>query len=272
MSARARLARRSAVVSLLALAERPASCRAAPGRRLPSLARRTVLDATLAKVVKIFGSGGVHNLEGYGTGLLVSPNGHVVTVWSHLLDSGDVSVVLNDGRRYHGEIPQGRPQARSGRAQRSKETTSIFPVSICGRLPTPRPGTRVLAFSNMFKVATGDEPVSVVHGVVAARARLSARRGAYRRRLRRAGLHRRRGDQQPRRGRRRADHARRTTGRNDRPGAAQHARATRGSITPSRSHSCAVRSRRSSPGRFTPPPQSPTRPMCRGFRRSTWDW
>ena len=67
------------------------------------------LDATLAKVVKIFGSGGVHNLEGYGTGLLVSPNGHVVTVWSHLLDSGDVSVVLNDGRRFNAKFIKGDP-------------------------------------------------------------------------------------------------------------------------------------------------------------------
>ncbi len=67
------------------------------------------LDATLAKVVKIFGSGGVRNLEGYGTGLLVSPNGHVVTVWSHLLDSGDVSAVLNDGRRFNAKFVKGDP-------------------------------------------------------------------------------------------------------------------------------------------------------------------
>jgi serine protease Do len=32
----------------------------------------------------------------------------------------------------------------------------------------------------MFKVATGDEPVSVVHGVISVRTRLSGRRGAYR--------------------------------------------------------------------------------------------
>ena len=37
----------------------------------------------------------------------------------------------------------------------------------------------MLAFSNLFGVATGDEPDSVQHGVVAARTRLDARRGAY---------------------------------------------------------------------------------------------
>jgi serine protease Do len=38
---------------------------------------------------------------------------------------------------------------------------------------------RVLGFTNMYKVAVGDEPVSVLHGVVAARTNLTARRGRF---------------------------------------------------------------------------------------------
>jgi serine protease Do len=41
------------------------------------------------------------------------------------------------------------------------------------------PGTRVLAFSNLFAIAAGDEPVSVLHGVISAIAPLDARRGAF---------------------------------------------------------------------------------------------
>jgi serine protease Do len=37
----------------------------------------------------------------------------------------------------------------------------------------------VLGFTNMYKVATGDEPVSVLHGVIAARTNLTARRGRF---------------------------------------------------------------------------------------------
>jgi serine protease Do len=37
----------------------------------------------------------------------------------------------------------------------------------------------VLAFSNLFGIAAGDEPVSMLHGVVASVARLDARRGAF---------------------------------------------------------------------------------------------
>ena len=40
-------------------------------------------------------------------------------------------------------------------------------------------GSRVLAFSNLFGVATGDEPASVQHGIVAIKTRLDARRGAF---------------------------------------------------------------------------------------------
>ncbi len=136
------------------------------------------LEATLAKVVKIFGSGGVRNLEGYGTGLLVSANGHVITVWSHLLDSGDVSVVLNDGRRFNAKFLKGDPSRDLAVLKIEGENLDL-PCFDLRETVDASPGTRVLAFSNMFKVATGDEPVSVVHGVVAARARLSARRGAF---------------------------------------------------------------------------------------------
>ena len=40
-------------------------------------------------------------------------------------------------------------------------------------------GSRVLAFSNLFGVATGDEPASVQHGTVAVKTRLDARRGTF---------------------------------------------------------------------------------------------
>jgi serine protease Do len=40
-------------------------------------------------------------------------------------------------------------------------------------------GTRVLAFSNLYGVAAGNEPASVQHGVIAALTRLEARRGVF---------------------------------------------------------------------------------------------
>jgi serine protease Do len=137
------------------------------------------LDRTLAKVVKIFGSGGMGGLEGYGSGFLVSPGGHVVTVWSHLIDSGEVSVVLNDGRRFLAKFVKGDP-SRDLAVLKIDSPDVELPFFDLRDSAEAAPGTRVLAYSNMFKVATGDEPVSVVHGVISVRTRLSARRGAYR--------------------------------------------------------------------------------------------
>ncbi len=51
------------------------------------------------KMVKIYGSGGLRGLEAYQSGMLVSPDGDVLTAWSYVLDS-DVTVVLDDGRRF----------------------------------------------------------------------------------------------------------------------------------------------------------------------------
>ena len=45
--------------------------------------------------------------------------------------------------------------------------------------PPATAGTRVLAFSNLFGVATGAEPASVQHGTISAVTTLDARRGAY---------------------------------------------------------------------------------------------
>ncbi|HEV8002264.1 MAG TPA: trypsin-like peptidase domain-containing protein [Planctomycetaceae bacterium] len=159
-----------------ALAQTPAD---QPAARTSQSQGDEGLDRTLAKVVKIFGSGGMGGLEGYGSGFLVSSGGHVVTVWSHLIDSGEVSVVLNDGRRFSAKFVKGDP-SRDLAVLKIDSPDVELPFFDLRESAEAAPGTRVLAYSNMFMVATGDEPVSVVHGVISVRTRLSARRGAYR--------------------------------------------------------------------------------------------
>ncbi len=129
------------------------------------------------KIVKIFGAGGRKNLYGYGSGFLVSAEGHIVTVWSHILDGDTVTVVLHDGNRYEGRVLGAEPVLDLAVIKIDAEGLPHFdltkPPAAVG------PGARVLAFSNVFKVATGDEPVSVIHGVIAAQTTLSARRGVF---------------------------------------------------------------------------------------------
>src|SRR6266404_3179084 len=68
----------------------------------PSLSR--VIAQVQPKIVKIFGAGGLHGLEAYQSGFLVSADGYVLTVWSHVLDVDDVTVILDDGHKYQGKL------------------------------------------------------------------------------------------------------------------------------------------------------------------------
>jgi serine protease Do len=131
-----------------------------------------------AKVVKLYGAGGVRGLEAYQSGLLISGEGHVLTVWSYVLDADEVTVVLDDGRRYSARHLAADPLTEIAVLQ-FDAGGDVLPHFELAKAATAEPGMRVLAFSNLFGIATGDEPVSVLHGVVSAIAPLEARRGAF---------------------------------------------------------------------------------------------
>jgi serine protease Do len=137
------------------------------------------IQSVQQRVVKIFGAGGIRGLYSYSTGFLVSPEGHVATVWSHVLDNDGFRVVLHDGRQFQGKVVNAEPQLDLAVIKLEADAGEDFPYFDLDVTGTAGPGARVLGFSNMFKVATGDEPVSVLHGVIAARTELAARRGSF---------------------------------------------------------------------------------------------
>jgi S1-C subfamily serine protease len=138
----------------------------------------TVARRVQPKVVKIYGAGGLRGLEAYQSGLLISPQGHVLTVWSYVLDGDEVTVVLDDGRRFEAQHIAADPLTEIAvlKFDPGKDPLPCFDLS---QSPAVDPGARVLAFSNLFGIATGDEPVSMLQGVVSAVAPLDARRGAF---------------------------------------------------------------------------------------------
>lgn len=140
---------------------------------------RETIVAVQPKVVKIFGAGGLKGLAAHGTGFLVSKEGHVATVWSHVLDADLVTVVLSDGRRFTAQVLGAEPQLALAVLKLNGAEGLEFPYFDVNDAVLAGVGTRVLAFSNMFNVAAGDEPVSVVHGVIAARTTIEARRGVF---------------------------------------------------------------------------------------------
>ena len=128
------------------------------------------------KTVKIYGAGGIRGLESYQSGFLISAEGHVLTVFSYVLDSDTITVTLDDGRKFDAKFLGADP--RLDLAVLKIEATGLPHFDLNEAVPGAE-GARVLSFSNLFGVATGDEPVSVLHGSIAAVTALAARRGAY---------------------------------------------------------------------------------------------
>ena len=136
----------------------------------------TVIELTQPKMVKIKGSGGFQGLEPYQSGFLISPEGHVLTAWSYVLDSDVVSATLNDGQRFEAKLVGYDPQLEIAVLKIDGTDLPFFNIET-GK--TVSAGSAILAFSNLYEVATGNEPASVLKGVVAARSKLLMRRGAF---------------------------------------------------------------------------------------------
>jgi S1-C subfamily serine protease len=150
----------------------------APARAEESFAK--VAAEVNQKLVKLFGSGGIRGLPSYGTGVVVSSDGYILTVASHILDTVDLRVHLADGRRYHAKVVVTEPQLDVALVKIDKvEGLPYFDISAAARKPLVGVGTGVLAFSNQFQIATRDEPMSVQRGVVAAYCKLHGRRGIF---------------------------------------------------------------------------------------------
>ncbi|MBR9803567.1 serine protease [bacterium] len=137
---------------------------------------RTAAEQVFPRVVKLYGAGGLKNLANYGTGILVSPDGHILTVWNHLLDTERVLAVLDNGRRLPAQFVGGAGEAGLALLKVDVKNAPYFDLS---NIERRGPGTPVLGFSNMFNVAAGDEPVSLMHGVIATVSPLDARRGRF---------------------------------------------------------------------------------------------
>ena len=128
------------------------------------------------RIVKIYGAGGPRGLEAYQSGFVISSEGHILTVWSYVLDTNFVTAVLDDGRRFKAELVGADPRVEIAVLKIEAEDLQHFNLDDAVELSA---GSRILAFSNLFNVAVGDEAASVLHGNVAGRTRLAARRGAF---------------------------------------------------------------------------------------------
>lgn len=133
------------------------------------------------KVVKIFGAGGRTGLEAYQSGFLISNEGHVLTAWSYVLDTDNVTVTLADGRNRTAELVGIDPTLEIAVLKLAAGSAAAdLPHFKLAESASLERGARVLAFANLYGSARGDEVVSVQRGVVAGKSNLAAKRGTFR--------------------------------------------------------------------------------------------
>jgi S1-C subfamily serine protease len=126
------------------------------------------------KVVKLYGAGGVAGLESYQSGILISSEGHILTAWSTVLDAESVTAVTTQGQRFETKLVGMDPRLEIAIL---KAEASDLPFFSLKDIPSPAVGSRVLAITNLFGIATGNEAPSVQKGNLLALSNLKDRRG-----------------------------------------------------------------------------------------------
>lgn len=127
------------------------------------------------KTVKLYGAGGIAGLDAYQSGFFISEEGLILTVWSTVLDVENIIAVCSDGSRYEANVLGIDPNLEIAVLATGKPAPSFFDLAQAEKAQI---GDRVLALSNLFGIATGNEMSSIQKGVVMATTELRARRGS----------------------------------------------------------------------------------------------
>jgi serine protease Do len=139
--------------------------------------------------VKLFGAGGFSRLNNYGTGIIISKEGHVLTVASQLLDTADLVVHLYDGQRLKAQVIVTEPELDIALLKVKVDGKKIdepngldldyYDFDEAVKRGPAMPGDWVLGLSNTFEIALRDEPLSVQRGVISAYTKMAGRRGIF---------------------------------------------------------------------------------------------
>lgn len=148
------------------------------------------VEQAATRVVRLYGlKAGLS--AGYGSGILVSDDGLLVTVTSLLLDSEQLRVVTSDGTVYGADMigsdrqlqlalmrlrPLPSYDRRGNRIPGAPVEPGRFQYFTPGDSTRLQPGDWIIAAGNPFKVAEGSEAISVTVGVFSTRTELDARR------------------------------------------------------------------------------------------------
>ncbi|MCA8963306.1 MAG: trypsin-like peptidase domain-containing protein [Planctomycetes bacterium] len=132
-----------------------------------------VIDGLLPSIVKVHGASGVRTIQAYGTGIIVSKQGHILTLDQVMIQKDRTRVVLHDGSVHQAQLLPEDPAL-------GVRLLKIDPSEVDGELRAVWPpadteglghtGQFVVSLGNCFRLAEFSEKVSATFGVVVGRA------------------------------------------------------------------------------------------------------
>jgi serine protease Do len=135
----------------------------------------SAIELAQRRTVKIFGAG-IGRSAGYASGVIVGPDGQILTAQGVFLGAATLRVTLADGTTHDAAIIRRSSDLQAALLKIEAPTPDYFDLS---QQPAVEPGDWLLAVSNAFKVAEGPEPLSVNVGVLTLRMPIDARRGVH---------------------------------------------------------------------------------------------
>lgn len=163
-----------AVVWCLILAIFPLPTIANAQQPAKSSLNQTVVASEL-KTVKLYGAGGM-GLDSFQSGFFISAEGHILTVWSTVLDVSGIVAVSSDGLKRSAQVVGVDPNLELAVLKSDQPAAAFFSLEDFGQA---RSGDRVLAISNLFGIAASSEMSSVQKGAIMTITELRARRGNF---------------------------------------------------------------------------------------------
>ena len=141
--------------------------------RKPSSKVEQVIDGLLPSIVKVHGASGVATIQAYGTGIIVSKQGHILTLDQVMIQKDRTRVVLHDGSVHQADLLPEDPALgvrllKIDPSLVDGELRPVWPPASTEGLG--RTGQFVVSLGNCFRLAEFSEKVSATFGVVVGRA------------------------------------------------------------------------------------------------------
>lgn len=131
------------------------------------------IEYAQARTVKIYG-GSIGRSVGYASGIIVSPDGRILAAQGSYLAAEQLRVELPDGALHTAAVERRSEELQAVVLKIDAPTPHYFELP---DEPVAQKGDWVIGISNLFKVATGSEPLSASLGIVSLRTRIDGKRG-----------------------------------------------------------------------------------------------